>query len=57
VEEFFRTDGFAREIGVSYFEAVREGGSFAIRIFGQSGVTLRRESQVFGEPGPGACHR
>jgi hypothetical protein len=57
VEEFFRTDGFAREIGVSYFEAVREGGSFAIRIFGQSGITLRREGQVFGEFDPSASQR
>jgi hypothetical protein len=57
VEEFFRTDSFAREIGVSYVEAVREGGSFAIRIFGQSGITLRREGHVFGEPKPCACQR
>ena len=57
VEEFFRSDSFAREIGVSYVEAVREGGSFAIRIFGQSGVTARGEGQVFGELNPGACQR
>jgi hypothetical protein len=57
VEEFFRTDGFAREIGVSYFKAVREGDSFAIRIFGQSGITLLHEGQVFGESNPGACQR
>jgi hypothetical protein len=53
VEEFSRTDGFAGEIGVSYVEAVREGGSFAIGIFGQSGFTWR-EGPVFSQLKPSA---
>jgi hypothetical protein len=39
VEEFFGADGFSGKIGVSYVEALREGGSFTIGIFGQSGFT------------------
>jgi hypothetical protein len=54
VEEFSRTDGFAGEIGVSYVEAVRDGGSFTIGIFGQSGFRWR-EGPVFRQLNPSAC--